>query len=148
VVGVEGLPTGRDGASEEEPPVSSPKGQANDGTSPNLVGGRERRRHERRRLDRPAALHELDEVGQPGPKMPCVAVDISRSGIGVETKRLLQPGKIVAVLLALPDGRAKVYFGIVRGARYIAHGNHHIGLEFIEAPKLEATEKWLKALPI
>lgn len=95
----------------------------------------------------PATLHELDEVGRPGPKMPCVALDISRSGLGVSTKRLLQPGKFVAVLLALPHGRVKVYFGIVRGARYIAHGNHHIGLEFIEAPKRAATEEWLKALP-
>lgn len=95
-----------------------------------VLGGAERRNHERAGINRPGMLAELDSDGHPGLEVACETVDISRGGLGVRCKRMIAPGRMVRVRLIGAGGAPTALFGIVRACRYIGDGMHLVGIQF------------------
>lgn len=107
-----------------------------------------RRRHERVPLERPSRLFEMDDQGVIGAGVDCTAVDLSRSGLGVSCRRLTHVGKVVAVVLSVPGGPPRVFFGVVRHARYTGPNAYAIGIEFIEPPKKAGVDGWIARMKV
>jgi rRNA maturation protein Nop10 len=95
----------------------------------------DRRRHPREPLCVSAMLIELDERDVPGVPAECQTLDISRSGIGVQTRRMSPAGRRVWVgLQASSGGRPRWLYGIVRRSSYAEGGEYHVGIEFAAPP--------------
>lgn len=126
---------------EQAEGVQQSEAAFSEGTDAPLWG--EHRRHERVAFLHPMTLHELGASGQPGSEEECMGVDLSRSGIAVRTKRLVQPGTSVIILLRLANVKSRAFFGVVRHARYVEE-EHQLGVEFGPAPTDRRVLAWLK----
>jgi len=103
-----------------------------------------RRAHERKGLGSAASIHELDEFGDVGTGFACEAADISRSGMGVRSRRMIHPGKSVFVRMKPASGGEKLFFGTVCYSRYDAKSLYHIGIRFVARPESAGVARWLK----
>lgn len=102
-----------------------------------------RRRHDRVTLSRPARVTELDEIYCPRQSWDCQLFDISRSGLGLSSKRMVHPDRVVLVELLGPTGAGeKVFCCVVRQSRYIAGEGHIVGVQFREMPRNTSIEQW------
>lgn len=107
-------------------------------------GGASRREHQRLDFERPVKVYELDEAGHPGPEWLCRAVDISRGGIGLRSRRMVHEGrKLLIRVPAGPGGKEKLLYGAVRQSRYQENEGCVIGVKFEELPRTWGISKWL-----
>mgnify|MGYP001008499006 FL=1 len=103
-----------------------------------------RRAHPRHGFDRTATAAELDESGIPGPSWTCRVFDLSRSGLGIRSRRMVYTGRLL--LIEVHDGtqdRPRVFCGMVRQSRYEASEGHILGIQFWPLPKSAAIEQWI-----
>jgi hypothetical protein len=93
----------------------------------------ERRRHQRTELRANALLVELDERDEPGVPAECNSIHISRSGIGIRSRRMSPAGRRVWIGL-LGGSAPRWLFGIVRHANYVDNAEYLLGIEFVVPP--------------
>jgi hypothetical protein len=103
------------------------------------------RRHERLNFAVKVMLYELASDNVPGAPAGGESVDLSRSGIGVRSRRMYYKDRVVLVRIPLRYGGAYFKCGVVRSAVYAADGMYHIGIEFTAMPGGEALAGWMRA---
>ena len=112
-------------------------------TSPGQTERPNRRLHSRHEMGRTARATELDENGLPGAPWECELLDISRSGLGIRSRRLVQVGRVLLVELESGQSEARVLCGIVRQSRYESGQGHILGIQFRAMPRGPAIERWM-----
>lgn len=103
----------------------------------------ERRRHERIAFTTSVVLLELDSGDCPMGEFPGEAVDISRSGLGVRSRRMYHVGRKVLIMLVIPGHESRYKCGFVRSSRYAGAGQYHVGVEFCETPCAARLSAWI-----
>jgi PilZ domain len=89
------------------------------------------RRHDRADLSRPAVAVELDRDGAPLAPWTVRTFDLSRSGLGFVSRRMVHVGRHVVIeLIGAGKERQTVLFGVVRQCRYEEGKGYMVGLEF------------------
>lgn len=124
------------------PTQSSAGADGRSGESPS-TGSATRRAHERRGFDRHVLVYELDDAGIPGQEWQCRAVDISRGGIGLRSRRMVHAGR--RLFIRFPAGHGapeKLLFGVVKQSRYQEGEGFVIGVKFEEQPQSWGIAKW------
>lgn len=107
-----------------------------------LISSDNRRKHERSVFDVRLLVHELDESGSPGPGCVCDGYDISRSGMGLRSRRLYYKGGKVIVQILLRNQQPRYLCGEVKYSRYRSGGPYHVGIEFCALPDTVAFQAW------
>jgi len=123
--------------------TTPPKPAAGD-NAPADAPAPDRRTHARHELDRTAIASELDDYGVPGPSWECRVFDLSRSGLGVHSRRMVYTGRLL--LIELRDqgsSHPRVLCGMVRQSRYEPKEGHIFGVQFWPMPKSAAVEQWI-----
>ncbi len=115
------------------------------GQVPETPTTQSRRLHERRTIAATAFVYEIDEHGEIVAGFGCETIDISRSGLGLRSRRMVHTGMRVVVQLLLTGGASKVLHGCVRYSRYDAKGNYHIGVRFESFPICTTARQRLRA---
>lgn len=105
-----------------------------------------RRRHPRIVMSTPVTVHEIDEQFVIGPAFSAQAQDLSRSGLGLTTRRMIHNQRTLAVIFRLPGKPADVYFGVAQHVRYASEGEYHVGVEFSSAPANADVAQWLESV--
>lgn len=103
-----------------------------------------RRGHARLPFGVRVTLHELDETGTPTEGAPCEGHDISRSGMGVRSRRMYYAGRKVIVAVAVPGMQPRYMCGEVKYSRYTYRGLYHVGIELCAMPQTEAVRSWVQ----
>lgn len=107
-------------------------------------GGRlDHRRHERKALSREALVTELLPNGSLGNTWQCQTADLSRSGMGVVSRRMVHAGTNVFIRVAGRPGEP--LFGTVMHFRYLKDGTHLLGIQFATPPARRSIQEWLHA---
>ncbi len=106
--------------------------------------GRNRRHHDRLDLRRPVRIYEIGEFDKVDAGIDGIAVDLSRSGIGISTRKMMHITRRVVVLMPGPDGAHKALFGTVVYAAYKEGGRYHIGVRFCDAPASAPVAEFLR----
>jgi hypothetical protein len=106
--------------------------------------GDDRRRHGRVGFSTRAWVHELQPGCAPDAGQLADAADLSRSGMGVRSRRMYYVGRTVIVMLMLPTGERKFMCGVVRSSRYTVAGMYHVGIEFCPMPAGEHINEWMR----
>lgn len=88
-------------------------------------------------------MHEIDAHGSPQAGWNCQSVDISRSGIGLRSRRMIHAGRGVFVSVALNNGRRKLLYGEVRYSHYAQHGEYRVGVEFQTPPPTDEVAQFI-----
>jgi len=128
------MPAGAPGAPSAAQPDTGP------------AKGRENRRHERKSLERDALVTELLPNGTIGNTWHCTTADLSRSGMGLISRRMAHPGTNIFIQVVGPSGRAgDPLFGTVMHFRYLGDGAHLLGVQFATAPDRRNVQEWLDA---
>lgn len=109
-----------------------------------MTEGATRRDHERKDLGSAASVHEFDEFGDVGAGFACEAADISRSGMGIRSRRMIHPGRTVVVRMRPASGTDRLFFGTVCYSRYDAKSLYHVGIRFVSRPETPGVLRWLK----
>ncbi len=110
------------------------------------IGVSSRRQWERKAFIQAVQVCELDDAGAPGPEWTCRAVDISRGGIGLRSRRMVHAGRKVFIKISPGRGsssKGKLLFGVVKQSRYQEGEGFVIGVKFEEIPQTWAITKWL-----
>jgi hypothetical protein len=103
-----------------------------------------RREWERKSYQQQVQVCELDDAGAPGPEWTCRAVDISRGGIGLRSRRMVHAGRRLFIKVSAGRGsKGKLLFGVVKQSRYQEGEGFVIGVKFEEIPQTWAITKWL-----
>jgi hypothetical protein len=102
-----------------------------------------RRRHERLEFSARVSIHELSSDDIPGDPQTAEAFDLSRSGIGLRTKRMFYVGTPVLIHIQLRTQRTYKR-GVVRFSKYTSGGWHLCGVEFTNAPGTERLKGWIR----
>ncbi|MFM9994762.1 MAG: PilZ domain-containing protein [Phycisphaerales bacterium] len=138
------------GESQKPAPGAKSGAQAPGGATPGAAKGgaatsaATRREHQRLDFERQVKVSEIDDAGNPGPEWLCRAVDISRGGIGLRSRRMVHEGRKLFIRVpAGPGGKEKLLFGAVKQSRYQEGEGFVIGVKFEETPKTWAITKWL-----
>lgn len=105
-----------------------------------------RRRHDRLDFAARVLVHELNSEHVPGRSHPAESVDLSRSGIGVRSKRMYYTGTEVVLIIQL-KAEKRVKCGVVRSSRYAGNGMYQSGIEFTHTPPGARLHAWLEAHP-
>lgn len=113
-----------------------------------LHSDQNRREHGRTSFGVQLLIHELDEAGNPGEPSTCTGFDISRSGLGIRSRRMFYEGRKVLIQVILPTVRPRYLCGIVKYSRYTYKGTYHIGIEFCPLPQTDGMRTWLRAIAI
>jgi hypothetical protein len=79
-------------------------------------------------------LRMISPNGDVGSPMHVLAVDLSRGGLCIRSRRMFHVGTIGAVKLARSDGTYNVLGVKVMHCRYASAMQHHTGLRFIALP--------------
>lgn len=103
-----------------------------------------RRQWQRRPFHQAVEVCELDESGAPSAEWACRAVDISRGGIGLRSRRMVHVGRRLFIRIKGAAGaQPKLLFGVVKQSRYQEGEGFVIGVKFEEIPQTWAITKWL-----
>jgi hypothetical protein len=104
------------------------------------------RRHGRVGLTRPAIAVELDPDGAPLAPWTVQTFDLSRSGLGLLSRRMVHVGRYLVVeVVGAGKERQTVLFGVVRQCRYEEGRGYMVGLEFKQLPVGTLLRRYLNA---
>ncbi len=115
------------------------------GPARGFADARNRREHDRIDLNKPVRIHEIGEFDRVDAGMDGRAVDVSRSGLGISTRKMLHIGRRVIVLMPGPNGAQRALFGDVCFAAYKEGGTYHIGVRLCANPGSAVITQWLHA---
>ncbi|GIK18276.1 MAG: hypothetical protein AMXMBFR77_10640 [Phycisphaerales bacterium] len=88
-------------------------------------------------------LAELSRNGEPSEPWEAVSLDLSRSGVGLRSRRMVHKGRLV--LLAVPpkgNRPGRLYCGKVMQSRYAEGIGYIVGLRFEECPEGIHIDRW------
>ena len=117
---------------------------ASTASSRGFADARNRREHERQDLNKPVRIHEIGDFDRVDAGSDGRAVDVSRSGVGISTRKMLHIGRRVIVLLPGANGAQRALFGEVCFAAYKEGGTYHIGVRLCPKPESSAITQWLR----
>ncbi len=124
----------------------SARRNARPAAAPSALSSINRRRHDRVDLDLPSLVTEIDEFGTPGNPWNARVVDLSRSGVGLRSRRMVHLGRKVFVQIFAPDGEErKLLFGLVRQSRYADGGGYAVGIEFHPMLTTSTIRAWVSS---
>ncbi len=103
------------------------------------------RRHERMTFGARVVLYELSTDFVPGPPAQAEGADLSRSGLGVRSRRMYYTDRVVLVRIPLRCGGAYFKCGVIRSSVYAGSGLYHVGIEFREMPPGDGLASWMRA---
>jgi hypothetical protein len=105
-----------------------------------------RREFDRLSFESTAILTELDEFGNPGASWSVKVSDLSRSGLGIRSRRMVHLGRRVLLELHTAQSHTtKVLFGTVRQSRYSEGEGYVVGVAFKALPATAAIRNWLSS---
>lgn len=130
----------------EETPSEKPASPPPAAEAVPATGVANRRRHDRAEFAVCVLVHELNSEHVPGKGHPAESVDLSRSGIGVRSKRMYYAGTAVVLIIQLKNEK-RVKCGVVRTSRYSGGGLYQSGIEFTHTPPGARLHAWLDAHP-
>jgi hypothetical protein len=111
-----------------------------------VADGPNRRASSRFPLKGSLTLFETDLRGHPTAELSCSSGDISRSGIGFRSRRMLYANRNVFLIVPTPSGK-RVLYGVVRQCRYIeGHHCYHIGVSLLEMPADDTIRSWAASI--
>jgi len=111
-----------------------------------IVDAPNRRASARFPLKGSLTLFETDFRGTPTAEIVCTSGDISRSGIGFRSRRMLYADRNVFIVVPTPTGK-RVLYGVVRQCRYLEGQNcYHVGVSLLELPGESAIKEWAAAM--
>lgn len=99
------------------------------------TAAKDRRAYERCRMCRTVRVTEITAEGEHGVTWNCQAVDLSRGGMGLRSRRMVYVG--TGLIVEVTDGQGlvhRVLYGIVRQTRYAPGEGYAIGLQFEKLP--------------
>jgi hypothetical protein len=103
-----------------------------------------RRDYDRLSFESTATITELDEFGSPGASWRVRLSDLSRSGLGLRSRRMVHLGRRVLLELRTTEARGtKVLFGTVRQSRYSEGEGYVVGIAFKALPRTTVIRDWL-----
>lgn len=100
------------------------------------------RRHDRKAVVSTVMMHEIESDGTVSAGIEGRGFDFSRSGMGLDVKRLLHPGKVLLIRLKVSGKPDTLAYGIVRNVNY-KDGVCKTGVEFTPAPDSASLKRWL-----
>jgi hypothetical protein len=104
-----------------------------------------RREHERHDLHREATAVDFNEFGIPQSSWRCTVVNISRSGMGICSRKMIHIGRNLLIMIQEPGhAKPRLLYGIARNSRYSAGEGHIVGLQFQTMPESPALRRWAK----
>ncbi|MFN0010765.1 MAG: PilZ domain-containing protein [Phycisphaerales bacterium] len=106
--------------------------------------GRQRRQHDRLELGKAVTIHEIGAFDAIGPGLEGLAVDVSRSGMGISTRRMMHMDRAVVVLMPNADGTCRAFHGKVRYSAYKEGGRYHVGVQFCAGSGAASVQAWLR----
>lgn len=110
-----------------------------------LAAANNRRGHARLPFGVRVAVHELDDVGVPGEATVCEGHDISRSGVGLRSRKMFYEGRKVILSLTIPSMQPKYMCGVVKYSRYTYRGLYHVGIQLCALPQTESVRAWMQS---
>lgn len=102
----------------------------------------EHRDHARVKYQVEAKVTEIDMHGRPQGTWLCKTSDLSRSGIGLISRRLVHIGRHMLLELETATG-TRVLYGVVRHCAYCEGLGHTIGIEFTKPEDNPTLKHWL-----
>ncbi len=102
-----------------------------------------RRRHERIPCMSPAMVFEITANDSVLPGCRATVRDISKSGLGMHSRKMYTVGARVIVLIATKDNKTRQYFAIVRHCSYNGDAVFRAGVEFIPPLQTESILRWM-----
>jgi hypothetical protein len=90
---------------------------------------KERRTHERHKIDRPVAATLFQSPGKP--KLELHLCDVSVTGAGLMSKRTFQAGEPFVMALYVAGAGSKLVLCEVRSCKYSTKGLYRVGVEFM-----------------
>lgn len=136
------------GEPDPNPKAGASDSPENNGKPDTADAGKEaptkcRRAHDRRGVELPVFLAELHRGGEPGEPWEAMSLDLSRSGVGLRSRRMVHHGRLV--LLAVPprgDRPGRLYCGRVMQSRYAEGVGYIVGIRFEQCPKGAHIDLW------
>ncbi len=127
------------------PPTNQPSGATSQVVSTAAGAGTEssRREFERVTCAIAAKIFEITPEDCLLPECPALANDLSKSGIGLRSRKLFNIGSRVMILVATKSDRPRPYFGIVRQCRYTGKAIYSVGVELTAAVKSPTITRWM-----
>lgn len=104
------------------------------------------RQHTRQDISAKVEAYEVSPDGFIQDGVPCTAIDLSRGGIGLLSRRPFMQARFIFVRFPLVGGRWRLLYGRVRNVVYAADGQYSIGVEFHPAPIDQATQRFIARL--
>lgn len=130
------------GESAALPDASASKAEPD---APKAEAGINKRQHERQHVGLEGAVafeHAPEEVPLEG--IPCEVFDISRSGVGIRSRKMMYAGRRVFVVIPTgEEGAPRILYGDIRYARYAERGLYHVGVKFMPVPTSHGIKDWL-----
>jgi hypothetical protein len=103
-----------------------------------------RRQHQRVDFQHGAFLFECGQTSVEPIAVACNTINLSRSGLAIRCKRPIQAERRVFVSVPLANGTVKLFFGVVRNARYAEAGLYQLGIEFETIPETGWARAWVR----
>ena len=102
-----------------------------------------RRTHDRQGVELPVVMAELSRNGEPGEPWEAVSLDLSRSGVGLRSRRMVHKGRLVLLAVAPKGNRpGRLYCGKVMQSRYAEGIGYIVGIRFEECPEGIHIDRW------
>ena len=111
--------------------------------APKKLSAAQRRAHARTLITLTATVHEIGSDGVIANPVSGTTFDLSRGGVGLFVKRMIHPGKTLAIMIDLPGKPRTIYFGEARSCYYLSERQlYQIGVQFVPAPTTKAVREW------
>jgi len=77
------------------------------------------------------------------PGCPANVQNLSKSGIGLRSRRMYNVGTQVVILISTKGSQTRPYFGIIRQCRYAGKALYAVGVEFTPPIETESVTRWM-----
>lgn len=132
----------RSGTQDDGPgsPPNTDQSEPGEGSEESM---RCRRTHDRQGVELSVVMAELSRNGEPGEPWEAVSLDLSRSGVGLRSRRMVHKGRLVLLAVAPKGNRpGRLYCGKVMQSRYAEGIGYIVGVRFEECPEGIHIDRW------
>ncbi|MBX3389711.1 MAG: hypothetical protein KF691_09690 [Phycisphaeraceae bacterium] len=97
------------------------------------------------RFNADVEVSEIDERTRPGPSWVARSLELSRSHVVMESRRMCYPGRVLALAVHLIDDRPVPLLGRVVTCQYSDDGLYRVDLDLIKIPEGHSVYAWAVA---
>lgn len=89
-------------------------------------------------------IAELSERRQFGPVWSAKSQTLSRSNLVFVARRMVHPGRTLAVAIHLVDDKPTPLFGVVVGCEYVEGSGYRVDIDLLKMDEERVSESWLR----